>query len=477
MTYIPFGPFQPDKPSRLNDGVMSVASGVFPIPDGYRPCGQFVEVFSALPTAPRGGATFVSTSGVASIIAGTQTGLYKGDGSSFSEIGTGYSLQSGMRWRFAQFGDLAIAVNASDAPVKINLSDFTVSPLGGSPPKFESIGVVKDFLVGTCPNGAVNLVQWSALNNAESWTVGTGQADYNEFPDGGRVNGILSGEFGVILQRNCIRVMSYVGGNVIFSIDAVSTNIGCVSPHTVAQAGRLGFFVDDNGPAMWNGSDVQLIGDEEWSRSFMAGYDVNDWPECSTAIDRQAGVVLWAMPDKIWGYNWRLNKAFTLPYVAPIIFSGVSKGVNIDELDETVGVLDDDIDGVGLSSLDDVAFKGGDPELFVFSDTFELGTFSGTPMAATLTGTDLELITGRRANVRSVRPDIDCVSGLTVTLKTKQRLGDSYGTGSATDLRLSGDVPVRSSGRYIQPTFAIAAGTTWTFAKGADYIAEVGAGR
>jgi len=474
--YLPFGPFQPDKPSRLNDGALSVADGVLPIPDGYRPCGQFVSGFSSLPAAPRGGATFVSSVGVATIIAGTSTSLYRAEGAGFTQIGTGYSLQGGMRWRFAQFGNLAIATCASDAPVKINLSDFSVSPLGGTPPKFESIGVVKDFLVGTIPDGAINQIQWSALNNAESWTVGTGQADYNEFPDGGRVNGILSGEFGVILQRNAVRVMNYVGGNVIFSIDVVSTNMGCISPHTVAQAGRIGFFIDDKGPAMWTGSDVQAIGDEEWARAFMAGYNVNDWPECSTAIDRQNGVVLWAMPDKIWGYNWRLNKAFTLPFVSPIIFSGVSKGLTIDERDEAVGALDDNIDGAGLLSLDDPTFDGGDPRLYVFSNSRTLGTFSGTPMAATFRGNDLELIPGRQANVSFVRPDIDCTA-LTVTLKTKQRLADAYGSSSSTDMRDSGDVPVRSSGRYIQPTFSIAAGTSWTFAKGAEFIASAGGGR
>lgn len=476
MSYLPFGPFQPDKPSRLNDGALSVADGVFPLPDGYRPCGQFAPDFSALPSKPRGGATFVSTTGIATIIVGTSTTLYRAVGSGFDAIGTGYSLQEGMRWRFAQFGDLAIATNGADAPVKINLSDFTVSNLGGSPPKFESIGVVKDFLVGTIRDGAVNVIAWSALNNAESWTVGTGQADYNEFPDGGRVNGILSGEFGVILQRNSIRVMSYVGGNVIFSMDVVSTNIGCISPHTVAQAGRLGFFVDDKGPAMWTGSDVQSIGDEEWSRAFMAGYDVNDWPECSTAVDRNEGVVLWAMPDKIWGYNWRLNRAFTLPYVSPIIFGGVTKGLNIDEMDDAVGPTDDNIDGVGLLPFDDPSFQGGDPRLYVFSDTYALGTFTGTPMAATFRGNDLELVPGRRANVSFVRPDIDCTA-LTVTLKTKQRLADSYGSSSSTDMRDSGDVPVRSSGRYIQPTFSIAAGTSWTFAKGAEFVVSAGGGR
>jgi hypothetical protein len=86
------------------------------------------------------------------------------------------------------------------------------------------------------------------------------------------------------------------------------------------------------------------------------------------------------------------------------------------------------------------------------------------------------LIPGRRANVSFVRPDIDCTA-LTVTLKTKQRLADAYGSSSSTDMRDSGDVPVRVSGRYIQPTISIAAGEAWTFAKGVDYVASVGGGR
>jgi hypothetical protein len=63
------------------------------------------------------------------------------------------------------------------------------------------------------------------------------QSDYQIMPSGGRITGILSGEFGVILQRNRICRMDYVGGNTIFEINEVSSNIGCVSVHTVAQWG------------------------------------------------------------------------------------------------------------------------------------------------------------------------------------------------------------------------------------------------
>ena len=202
--YYPFGPLAPDRPARLNDQFLRVADGVFPMADGYRPVGQWASIYTALAAAPKGGASFVSPQGAASIIVGTATNLYKAESGAFTSIGSGYSIQGDQRWRFAQFGGLAIATNAADAMLKIDLATFTVSNLGGSPPKFESLGVVKDFLVGTCRDGDIMTIGWCALNNAEFWTVGQRQSDYNIMPAGGRVNGILSGEFGVILQRDRI---------------------------------------------------------------------------------------------------------------------------------------------------------------------------------------------------------------------------------------------------------------------------------
>ena len=75
MSYYPFGPLAPDRNPRLNDGLLRVADGVYPSPDGYRPIGQWVQLYTALPAAPKGGASFVSPLGVASIVAGTATGL------------------------------------------------------------------------------------------------------------------------------------------------------------------------------------------------------------------------------------------------------------------------------------------------------------------------------------------------------------------------------------------------------------------
>ena len=472
-----FGPLAPDKAKAGNDGFLTVADGVYPMEDGYRPAGQFSALYDALAAKAKGAASFTSPSGGNYIIAGTQTALYQAYGSGWTGIGSGYNIQDDGRWRFAQFGGLAIATNGADVMQKIDLASGTVSELSGTPPKFETLAVVKDFLVGGVRNGNAMHIGWSGINDAEWWTTGQRQCDRQVLPTGGRVNGILSGEYGIILQRDRICRMDYVGGNVIFEINEVSSNIGCVTVHSVAQWGRMGFFLSDEGFMMWDGSQVVPIGREWIDREFAGLYQANDWQNMSAAVDPVNGVVIWSMGDKCYLYSWVFQRWATFPVSAEIIFSGVTKGIGMDETDPTYGADDDDLDFTGLPSLDDPIFKGGDPRLYVFNTSHVAGTLSGTPQATTFTGMDLELFQGRRACVRFIRPDTDATSGLTFTASYRQRLGDSVATSAYTTLVDSGEMPVRINGRYIRPKLEYAAGTTWTYAKGIEFIGEPGAGR
>lgn len=472
-----FGPLAPDKAKSGNPDILTVASGVYPMEDGYRPVGQFVSLYGNLGSLPKGAATFTSAQGASYIIAGTAMSLLKAESGAWTTLATGFSLLTANRWRFAQFGGIAIATNGTDAMQKIDLATGTVTPLGGNPPKFETLAVVKDFLVGGVRNGNVMQMGWSGINDAEWWTTGQRQADRQVLPSGGRINGILSGEYGVILQRDRICRMDYVGGNVIFEINEVSSNIGCVSVHSVAQWGTLGFFLSDEGFMMWDGQQPVPIGRELIDRTFAAQYGVESWETMSTAIDPENGIVMWSMADKVWIYSWIFRKWATIPIASSIIFSGVTKALTIDEQDTAVGALDDNIDGAGLTSLDNTLFKGGSPLLYVFNSSNVLGEFSGTPFAATFTGTDLELFQGKRACLRSARPDCDATAGLTLTFLARQRLGDAGATVTASAIQTSGNMPVRVSGRFLRPTLAIAAGTTWSFAKGLEFTGQPGAGR
>jgi hypothetical protein len=382
------------------------------------------------------------------------------------------------RWRFAQFGGLAIATNGTDPMVKIDLTTDTVASLGGTPPKFETLAVVKDFLVGGVRNSQIMHLGWSGINDAEWWTVGQRQADLNILPDGGRINGILSGEYGIILQRNCIRRMDYVGGNIIFEFNVVSTNVGCVTPHSVAQWGRIAFFLSDNGFMMWDGSQAVPIGQEKIDRSFASQYDVTDWPSMSTAIDPVNRVVMWSMADKIWCYHWDFGKWTVIPIVSSIIFSGVTKAVSIDE-DYPPDMPDDtDIDGAGLPTLDDPVVQGRRAAALCIQFIAGVGRILTAHRWPQSSPALIWKCSGQRACLRMARPDCDAVDKqFDANAAGQAALGDAGSSTAFNSLTTSGDMPLRFSARFIRPTFQIAAGTTWSYAKGMTYVGEPGAGR
>jgi hypothetical protein len=466
-----FGNYEPDKPPFLSKGLQT-ASNVYKSAIGWRPVGQFTPLKVELVSKPLGAGTFTSPAGVTAIIAGTQTKLHRSTGVGWTEIGTGYSTGISGRWRFAQFGGLAIATNGVDPMVKIDLDTYAVANLGGTPPTAKMLTVVKDFLVGGVIDGTVNMVQWSGINNAEAWTIGVDQCDYQIIPSGGEVTGLLGGEFGVILQRGRVSRMTYVGDNLVFQFDEISNNVGCVSPHSVIQAGQMGFWLSDSGFMMWDGATIKPIGQERIDRTFASDYTNADWAQMSTSVDLRNSLVAWAMADKILVYNWVLDSWSVINLASAIIFSGFSRTWTLEEIGEVYPSLDT----VPLS-LDDPYWKGGNPLFYVFNTSYQLGTLSGSPMQATIGLGDVELAAGRSSRLSMVRLLSDATSGVTISIGSRARLGDTLTENGYSGLTGSGDIPVRESGRYMRFTQTIAAGTDWTFSQGLDAVPHQGARR
>lgn len=466
-----FGAFEPDKPPFLSTGLQT-ASNVYPGPLGYRPVGQFVQLADPLPSKPLGAASFVSPTGVTTVIAGSDSGLYRFALTGWTLLGGGYAMIDDDRWRFAQFGGLAIATNGTNPIVKIDLTTFATAPLGGSPPTLKMLTVVKDFLVGGVAGGVVNKLRWSAINNAEGWTIGLDQSDYQILPSGGEITGLLGGEFGLILQRGRVSRMTYVGDNLVFQFDEISNNIGCVSPHSVIQFGQMGAWLSDNGFVMWDGATIKPIGQEIVDRTFRASYTKASWAKMSTSVDQVNNLVCWAMPDRTFVYNWVLDRWSIIDFASSICFAGFSRSLSLED----VGALYPVLETVPFT-LDDPRWRGGDPQFFVFDSSCALGAFTGSTMQATLATGELELSPGRDARFTMIRPLGDAVSGITLTIECKARLGDSASSNSYSNVTPSGDMPVREAGRYTKFTQTIAAGTDWTFAQGLDLTPHKGAKR
>lgn len=468
------GDFLPDLPDHGAPGLKK-ATNLYPSTHGYRPVGEFLAHTSALPGPCRGASAFVSPLGRVVLLAGTETALYKQDGTGWVEIADGYSLAEEERWRFVQFGSMAIVSNFGDAPLKVDLEDDTVAALGGSPPNMQAMAVVSNFVVGTQTNGSVSQVAWSAENDAEYWTAASRKSDYNDFPDGGEVTGIIGGEIGLILQRTAVRRMAYVGGNVLFRFDKISSNVGCASVHSVAQHGELAFWYSDNGFVMWDGSTIRPIGFDRVDESFNRDYGVVNFDTMSTAIDGQRSTVIWSMGRVMWVYNWLLDKWGLVEQEAEIITTRLTRAPSLEQQDPAVGVEDDNVEGDDLISFDAARFATGDPRFYVFAEG-ALGTFAGENKAATIAGRSMELAEGRDIRLQKVRPMTDATSGLSLRIETKQRLGDLPRQKDFTTLRTSGEMPVRARGRFVKTRLTIAAGEAWTYLQGVD-LTGTGSGR
>lgn len=460
---IPFGPLLPDQPP---NGQCVLASNVYPIANGYGAVPSFLPITPAL-AGINGGAAFVSSTGLTAFLAGTPAALWRYAGAAWVQQLAEPALT---RWRFAQFGDLAIGVNGG-APVKYDLIAGTAAPLAGSPPNADLVATVRDFVVLSGDPGAKLNLSWSGFNNAEQWTPSLNQSDVQPMPDGGEVMGLTGGEYGIILQRNAVKRMTYVGAPIVFQIDTISANIGCMAKGGVAQAGRLVFFLSERGFQMCDGNDVTAIGAEKIDRTFFSTYSRSDIESgLFAAVDPRRNVVMWSMPGspgRIWCYSWTLQQWSTIDLDLSLVFSGFTANVSVDGLDALYGNLD----AVPVS-LDDPSLAGGNPLLLIATRAGVVGNLSGPPMAGQLGLARIELADGR-ARIRTLRPVTDAPQ-VTATIGAALRADNLPAVETAATMRPNGDLPCRVNAREFTPTLTFAG--AWSYATAVDIEYEA-AGR
>lgn len=458
-----FGSFTPDLPQFGHDGLM-ICRNVFPVALGYEPVKEYSAVTTALGQTWRGGRAFTSLDGTTRLLAGTDAGLFHYASDVWSSVHAGvYSNH----WQFAQFGNLAIGVQGA-APVKYNLGAGTAAALGGSPPSGRYITTVKDFVVIAGVDSANSTVYWSAINNAEGWTPGTDQSDTQVIPDGGQITGLAGGEYMLVFQREQIWRGQYVGVPFIFQFDKIVQGIGTIAANSVVTVGRTAYFVSQRGFCALTDGSVVMIGANKIDKTFFETYSVADITSSITvAADPFRKLVVWAMPDRFWVYNWELDRWSTIEGN----YAGVSTAATESWTFEEIGTEYPGGMETVPGSFDDPIWSGGDPFLMIVSTDGTTGTFGAeTTQQAILRPARLEPLPGRMTRVRSVRLDGDVTSGVLLNMATARRLGDVSASGTANAIRANGDMPVRAMGRYLQPTFTFERGAAWTYVQGFDFV-------
>ena len=464
ITRVTFGEWLPDQPGVI--GALTTARNCYPKAVGYGPFPQEVDYSDDAPQALTAAAAAKDTNSITSIYAAGTTRLFKLDTSDFSwdDISaTTYSGTSG--WKFTQFGNSLIAANESNTMQFIDvISGTTFADIAVDAPKAKFVTVVRDFVVSGYQTDNKNRIQWSGINNEKTWTTSaTTQADFQNIPDGGFVQGVTGGEFGLVLLERSIVRMSYVGTPLIFQFDNIARNRGCFEPNSVIQWQGITYFLGDDGFYACDGQNLKNIGAEKVNRYFFNSLKESDLGSMSAAIDPINNLVVWGYPSVDTDYRvliyhiatgkWSYSDS-SATRVAPVS----TPSITLEGLD----AFSASIDALGVS-LDSRNWLGGKLLLLGLKGS-KLITFTGAAKTATIETSDIES-PANQSMVTMIKPIVDNGTG-SASVASRLQLNQTVSFPSVTAANSENRIGTRSYGRYhrvkLEPS------GNWTTAIGMD---------
>lgn len=464
-TRVTFGEWLPDQPGVI--GALTTAKNCYPRAVGYGPFPQEVDYSAAASADLNNVVAARTTDGTTRVFASGRTKLFRldaGDLSLDDVSGTTYSDAS--RWRFTQFGNRLIAANEANTLQAYDLTTTgNFANLASDAPKARFVTVVRDFVVTGYQNSYPFRVQWSGINNETTWAAsGTTQADSQDIPDGGAVQGLTGGEFGLILLERSLVRMSYVGTPLIFQFDNISRNLGCYEPNSVIQYQGITYFLSDDGFYACNGQQIEAIGAEKVNRYFFNSVKESEFDKMSAAIDPTKNLVIWGYPSVDTTYR------LLIYHVATKRWSYADTNVNRVASSSTPSVTVEGLDAYSTSldalstSLDSRLWIGGKLQLAGVTGA-KIITFSGSSKTAQIDTSDIET-QNNQSMITLVKPLVDNGSA-SIAVDSRLRLDEQTSFPSVTAANTENRVGVRSYGRYhrvrTEPS-----GNNWSSAIGVD---------
>lgn len=476
----PLGPWVPDQP-RIMPGQLSQAKNVTPQLQSYGPFKALSNGTTALSTRPYGGASFRDAQGTTHVFGAEAAALAElatdGTWTDLTRLSGAYNSSTTTTWRFAQFGDLCLATNFDDEVQTFTMSSgANFADLAGTPPRAKHITAFADFVVLGYTDTSTAEIRWCAINDPESWTKGTSQADAQILPDGGIVQGFSSGEVLYIFQQNRIRRMQYVGPPIIMDIQPITNGLGCIAPGSIADFGGGAAFLSNDGFYVLSGDSLQPIGAnlvDQWFRDDMNSEYLY---RMSSAADTHTKIIYWSyastqavagVPDTILAYNWSSQRWSYARVDNEGVFRAYSLGYTLDSLD----TLTTNIDNFDIP-LDDPSLTGGNLTINGWGSAYQLGPFSGATLEAELITGDFEVHPKKRTYISAVEPFIDTTS-VTVAVAPRETLGGTVTYQDAQPLEVNGQASADASGRFHRFKMTVTAGATWTDATGIDLEAQL----
>jgi hypothetical protein len=464
ITRVTFGEWLPDQPGVI--GALTTAKNCYPKAVGYGPFPQEVDYSSAAPQTLTNASAARDSNGLTNIYASGTTRLYKLNTTTFGFDDISAATYSGTTgWKFTQFGNSLIAANESNTMQYIDvMSGTTFANLAIDAPKAKFVTVVRDFVVSGYQNANKSRIQWSGINNEKTWTTSaTTQADFQDLPDGGFVQGVTGGEFGLVLLERSIVRMSYVGTPLIFQFDNIARNRGCFEPNSVIQWQGITYFLGDDGFYACDGQNLVNIGAEKVNRYFFNTLREEVLTTMSAAVDPINNLIVWGYPSTDLNYRaliyhittkrWSYADS-TATRVAPVS----TPSVTLEGLDNFSASID------ALSvSLDSRTWLGGKLLLLGINGS-KLITFSGASKTATIETADISA-DANQSMVTMIKPIVDNGTG-SASVASRLQLNQTVSFPTVTAANSENRIGTRSYGRYhrvkLEPS------GNWTTAIGMD---------
>jgi hypothetical protein len=446
MEKVTFGEWLPDQPPVA--GALVEAKNVIPQQIGYGPlptvsaisndAGENINsVFSG-----RFGDTI-------KVFASSSTKLYEYssntlDLSNISQAGN-YSASDSGRWSTAQFGKVVLAANGEEIVQAYTLgTSSNFADLASAAPTAHFVSVVRDFVVCGKTNEEPNKVLWSDINDETDWSSGpTSQSDFQLIADGGNIQGLTGGEFGLIFLQKGISRMTYAGAPLYFQFDTISRGLGCLEPKSIAQYGNLSFFLSDDGFYLCDGTQVQPIGAEKIDRFFFNDAEIALLSTMSVAVDPIRRCIFWMYTNNssvqsILIYNWQIQKWSRGETTADFVNSIETEGISVESLDNYASSID-----ALTISLDD-RFWVANSTLLAGVQGQKIVAFSGENTGAEIITGDL---VGRNSVINLAKPQIDSGTA-NVSVASRARLDGEITFGTVASADDENRCAVRSHGRY-----------------------------
>lgn len=477
MPLIPNAEFRPDI-SDLNGSYTAEVLNVLCADGSYIPASGFVALSDALPATPLGALSVRALNGAIMFFAGTADKLYLLNNTTLgfddvSKAATTYAATDDAPWSFAAFGNFVIAVNQNDDPQVYEIGvDVAFRDLAGSPPRAGIVKIWGDFVALMKLTGNPNRVQWSGLNNAEFWTPGSSNSDYQDFPDGGSVQGSSEATNPLVFLETAIQRGTFVPGSIeVFTFQKIHEKRGAKSPYSIATRGAYAFYCDEGGffQISPDGS-LNSIGFEKVDRTVFKRLQASSISKISGAVDPFYSRVYWVVDyagtgvyDQMLVYDWNLTKWTPIEVSVSKVFPFATIGSTLEGLDSISSSLDE-----LPFSLDSKAWQGGAPILGAFDASNRLGAFLGENLEATIVSQEFGDTAGGVTRTTRTYPVVD-TNQIFVSIGHRFRRSDvpTWTTEQVPSYN-TGQVRKRSRSRFHRFKVRIPESTSWNHMQGID---------